>query len=426
MKSNLSYRPAKEIKEHQDSALRQLVQYLKQHSSYYQKMFEREGIDINSIRQTEDLSQLPITTKKDIQEHNTSFWCVAENDIADYCTTSGSTGRPVIIPLTQHDINRLSINEFQALGTAGCNHHDRIQLTTTIDKLFMAGMAYYKGAQALGATTIRTGPGSPHLQWDMIFSLKTTVLIIVPSFLLKLIDYAEAENIPFKDSTIKKAICIGEPIRNPDFSLNALGEKIINKWNIELYGTYASSEMQTAFTECDKHHGGHLIPELIITEFLDDNNRPVKAGEPGNITITTLGVEAMPLLRFQTGDIACFHDKPCACGRNSLRIGPLIGRKDQMIKLKGTTIFPTTIVELLNGIDNISDFVVELTSDKTNNDVITVYLYSTPNINQKYIEERLKSALRVTPTIVHTDQSTVNNIKTEKSIRKTQYIIDNR
>lgn len=426
MKSNLSYRSAKDIKKHQDNSLRELVHYLKDASPYYQKVFEAQGIDVSHIRHTEDLTQLPVTTKKDLQQYNTSFWCVTENRIADFCTTSGTTGHPVIIPLTPHDIKRLAGNEAQALGTAGCNQHDRIQLTTTIDKMFMAGMAYFQGARALGATTIKTGPGSPQLQWDMIFSLKTTVLIIVPSFLLKLIEYAKAENIPFQESTVKKVICIGEPVRKPDFTLNALGQKISNQWNVEMYGTYASSEMQTAFTECHEHKGGHLIPELIITELLDDNNRPVKPGEPGNVTITTLGIEGMPLLRFQTGDIAYFHDDPCACGRNSLRIGPLIGRKDQMIKMKGTTVFPSTIVELLNSIEGITDYVVELTSDAFKNDVINVHLHITQNTNHHYIEERLRAALRVMPHMVYTDQDTIHNMKTAKSIRKIQHIVDHR
>ena len=102
---------------------------------------------------------------------------------------------------------------------------------------------------------------------------------------------------------MQKCICIGEALRNQEFQLNTLGQKIHDKWPaLQLYSTYASTEMQSSFTECNEFHGGHLQPELIIVEFLDDNNRPVEEGEAGEVTITTLGVKGMPLLRFKTGE----------------------------------------------------------------------------------------------------------------------------
>ena len=125
----------------------------------------------------------------------------------------------------------------------------------------------------------------------------------MPSFILKLIAYADEHKIDINSSSVKKAICIGENIRNADFSLNMLGKKITGSWNIKLFSTYASTEMQTAFTECVLGKGGHLQPDLLIVELLDESNQPVKAGEPGEVTITTLGVEGMPLLRYKTGDI---------------------------------------------------------------------------------------------------------------------------
>lgn len=105
------------------------------------------------------------------------------------------------------------------------------------------------------------------------------------------------------DKSVKGVICIGESLREQDLKQNLLASKITSKWNINLYSTYASTEMSTAFTECEKQQGGHHHPELIITEILDDNNKPVEDGAEGELTITTLGVEGMPLLRFKTGDI---------------------------------------------------------------------------------------------------------------------------
>lgn len=122
---------------------------------------------------------------------------------------------------------------------------------------------------------------------------------------------------------------MGENIRNGDFSLNPIGKRITDAWKIKLYSTYASTEMQTAFTECTECRGGHLQPDLLIVELLDEMNKAVAPGEPGEVTITTLGVEGMPLLRYKTGDICVANDESCACGRNSLRLSPVMGRKSR-------------------------------------------------------------------------------------------------
>ena len=180
----------------------------------------------------------------------------------------------------------------------------------TLDRQFMAGMAYYSGIRKLGAGVVRVGPGVPSLQWETIERLKPTAIVAVPSFIIKLIQYAEDNDIDINRSSVKKAICIGENIRNERLEPNILNRKITEKWNIQLFSTYASTEMQTAFTECEAGKGGHLNPELLIVELLDDTGRQVAYGEPGEVTITTLGVEGMPLLRYKTGDICIAYNEP--------------------------------------------------------------------------------------------------------------------
>src|SRR6185295_5542256 len=193
-------------------------------------------------------------------------------------------------------------------------------------------------------------------------------------FILKLVQFAKETSININDASVKKAICIGENIRNADFSLNILGKKITEAWNIKLYSTYASTEMQTAFTECSAGRGGHLQPELLIVELLDENDQHVASGVPGEVTITTLGVEGMPLLRYKTGDICMYDDAPCACGRTSLRLSPVMGRKKQMIKFKGTTLYPPALVDLLNEREEILDFVIEVYSNEIGLDQVQLYI----------------------------------------------------
>src|SRR5690349_11656803 len=356
------------IRQMQEQKLQALLAYLQQHSPYYKEMFARRHIAVEEIKTLEDLTRIPVTGKEELQQRNEDFLCVGRDRIIEYTSTSGTLGSPVTVALTDHDLNRLAYNECSSFMCADGKSTDVYQLMLTLDRQFMAGMAYYSGIRKLGAGLIRIGPGVPSMQWETIFRLKPTAIVAVPSFIVKLIQYAGEHHIDINASSVQKAICIGENIRNTDFSLNVLGKKITDSWNIKLYSTYASTEMQTAFTECGQGKGGHNQPELLIVELLDDNDQPVAAGEPGEVTITTLGVEGMPLLRYKTGDICIAFDGPCACGRSTRRLSPVIGRKKQMIKFKGTTLFLPALADLLNGMEEIRDFVTEVYSNEIGTD----------------------------------------------------------
>ena len=417
-----------EIKEFQENLLQKQLQYLNSHSKFYFELFEKNKIDISKIRKIEDLTFIPVTQKEDLQKRNDDFNCTGKEKIIDYITTSGTLGDPVTFAMTDKDLDRLAYNEYLGFICADGTSHDIYQLMTTIDRRFMAGLAYFLGIRKLGAGIIRVGNGIPELQWDTINRILPTTLIAVPSFILKIIEYAEANNIDYKSSSIKKAVCIGEPLRTPDFSLNLLGEKICRKWDIKLYSTYASTEMGTAFTECSEGKGGHHHPELIIVEFLDENDNPVKDNEAGEITITTLSVEGMPLLRFKTGDICYHHQEPCACGRNTMRLGPIVGRKNQMIKYKGTTLYPHAIYDILDHISEISNYVVEVSTNNIGTDEILVRIGG-KNISvdfEKKIKDNFRAKLRVAPQISIESSEEINKIQFTELSRKPIKFIDKR
>lgn len=417
-----------EINSFQVEKLKVLLQYLNIHSAFYKRLFSTHKIDISSINSLEDLAAIPTTTKDDLQQYNDDFICVPKNKIVDYVTTSGTLGDPVLFGLTDSDLDRLAYNEAISFACAGVGQDDVIQLMTTIDRRFMAGLAYFLGARKLGAGIIRVGNGILELQWDSILKFKPTYIIAVPSFLLKLIEYAKQHNIDLNNSGIKGAICIGEPLRAQDFSLNTLSNKIKESWNIELFSTYASTEMNTAFTECEKQKGGHQHPELIITEILDDNNQPVNKGESGELTITTLGVEGMPLLRFKTGDIVKAHYEKCDCGRNTMRLGPVIGRKKQMIKYKGTTLYPPAMHNILNDFNEVEAFVIELSHNSIGTDEILIKIaVNTPTENLlQSIKDHFRAKLRVLPKIEFSDKKEIQKLQFPKMSRKPLLVIDKR
>lgn len=417
-----------EIKEFQEEQLRLLLRYLDQNSPFYKRWFTQHDIDISTINKLEDLVHIPVTTKDNLQKYNSDFFCVDTSKIVDYVTTSGTTGKPVFFGLTDKDLDRLAYNEAMSFACSNVTENDVIQLMTTIDRRFMAGLAYFLGARKLGAGIIRVGAGIPELQWDSIHKFKPTYLIAVPSFLLKLIEYAENNDIDINKSSVKGAICIGEPLKNQDFSLNVLSEKIKNKWHIDLFSTYASTEMGTAFAECEYQQGGHHHPELIIVEILDEDDNPVKEGEEGELVVTTLGVEAMPLLRFKTGDIVKAHSEPCKCGRNTLRLGPVVGRKKQMIKYKGTTIYPPAMHNLLNDFTEIENYIIEIDNNEIGTDKITIKIGTnqvTEDLTEK-LKDHFRAKLRVSPQIEFVSVKEINVLRFPKMSRKPLLFIDKR
>lgn len=418
----------KKIRSFQEKKLKDLLQYLSTNSTYYQRVFQENKIKTEDIKTLEDLSKIPITSKEQLQQFNDDFLCVPKSKIVDFVTTSGTMGEPVTVGLTDADLDRLAYNEAISFACAGIDQDDILQLTTTIDRRFMAGIAYFLGARKLGAGIIRVGAGIPELQWDTILKFKPTYLIVVPSFLLKLIEYAEQKGIDVNKSGVKGAICIGEALREQDFSLNVLSAKIKSKWDINLYSTYASTEMSTAFTECSEQQGGHQHPELIIVEVLDEDGKAVPKGKEGELVITTLGVEAMPLLRFKTGDMIIAHHTPCNCGRNTLRLGPVVGRKKQMVKYKGTTLYPPAMANLLNDFNEVENHIIEIYHNSIGTDEIGIKI-ATKNPSEELllqIKDHFRSKLRVSPKIEYYGNKEIQKLKISKLGRKPLTVIDKR
>lgn len=400
--SNIQFKTPEQIKAFQEAGMREELKNLQANSKYYKNLFKKNRIDISKIRRIEDLQQIPVTTKKELQMYGNDFLCVPKGDVIDYVTTSGTLGDPVTFALTENDLQRLAYNEFLSFSTVGITKKDIMQLMTTLDRRFMAGFAYYMGARQLGCGIIRVGNGIPELQWDTINRVHPTFCMVVPSFILKLIDYAEKNGIDVTKCSIKKAVCIGEALRNSNFTLNKLGQRIHDRWpNLEMHSTYASTEMQSSFTECKYQCGGHLQPELIIVEFLDEDNNPVPEGKPGDVTITTLGVTGMPLLRFKTGDICDRVTAKCKCGRNTMRLKPVVGRLGQMIKYKGTTLYPPALNDVLDNIPGVKNYIIEVYTNSIGTDSIRVRIggMDTSDNFIKRVKDSFRSKVRVAPDI---------------------------
>ena len=426
---DIEFQSKEAIKAFQEQKMQEQLAYLQAHSPFYQKLFAAYNINTSKIKTLEDLEYIPFTDKKDLQLNNWDFLCVPKEQIVDYITTSGTLGDPVTFACTDNDLERLAYNEAISFTCAGLDQHSVLQLMTTMDKRFMAGLAYFLGLRKMGAGVIRVGNGIPELQWDTIRRIKPDTVMCIPSFILKLIDYAEANDIDFKNSSIKRIIGIGEGLREQNFELNSLGKKIKEKWDVQLFATYSSTEMSATFSECEYGCGGHHHPELLIVEIIGEDDKPVAEGEVGEVVITTLGVEGMPLLRFRTGDMACIHTEPCKCGRNTFRISPIVGRKNHMIKYKGTTLYPPAMVDVLNNTSYVENYYITLdTSDAGTDEVtITIGLREGSSFDVvKDLKDRFRAKIRVAPQIVIDSAENVRRVNFPAMSRKPVTFFDNR
>lgn len=379
-----------------EAKLNDLIKYVYYNSTYWRNILDQGNFDIENFG-LNDLQRLPLLNKDELQKHMKDMICVEKSEIMDYVCTSGTTSTPVNIPLTEKDLDRLAHNEYTSILRTGATSKDIFQICTTMDKQFMAGMAYYLGLKKLGAGIIRVGIEPLETHWKSILSIEPTYLIAVPSFIVKLIAYAKENGIDYQNCSVKKILCIGENIRDLNFELNAMGAKIKRQWNVQLFSTYASTEMATSFTECEAQQGGHHNSELLIIECLDDNGNHVAPGEVGELVVTTLGIEALPLLRYRTGDLCMVHHDFCSCGETSGRISPIIGRTGQRLKYKGTTLYPSAIFDVINRFQDVKDSIITIDKDEMANDLIKIHLaLDTVNSLQK-LKNAIKTVVRVLP-----------------------------
>ena len=290
-------------------------------------------------------------------------------------------------------------------------------------------MAYYLGITRLGASVYRAGMYNVKRHIELIKKLKPTGIVTVPSFLVKLIEGLCKQGIDPSTLSVQKALLVGDSIRDNNFSLNPLGSLITKSWPIELYSTYGNSEGGISFCECSKHTGCHEHPDLIISEILDDNGKPVAEGQLGELVLTTLQNKGMPLLRYCTGDITFKLISTCSCGRNSSRIGPILGRKAQMMKFKGVKIYPKLLENALINIDGVSNYVIEcLTGDDFSDRIIVRIGCDKPDKSLKQrVCSHIQAYAKVAPEVELMPAEEVENLQTQGGTRrKPRIFIDRR
>lgn len=423
---DISFSPPEEIRKIQEGQLQEHIAYCIKHSSFYSKLLKNVRTECNNIT-IDQLSKIPFTEKSDIEQNNDDFCAVTSDKVVDIVLSSGTTGKPIRMMYTDYDLKRLAYNEERSFAGCGLTSNDTVLLTCTMDRCFVAGLAYFLGIRNVGAAAIRNGHNSLESHLRIIKQMNPTALIGVPSFLRKLGLYLKKSGINPDKTGVSKLVCIGEPLRRENLELLKVGDDLQSIWQAQAFSTYASSEIVTTFCECTAQQGGHLLPDLAVVEIIDENGTVLSPGNIGEIVVTPMAVEGMPLIRFKTGDVSFLIDEQCSCGRFSLRLGPILGRKKQMMKIKGTTLYPQALYTALEEIEVINDYYVTVSREGKLSDIIEINVsVNDVSCTTDLIQDKLQARLRVKPEVVIVDSETITQKVYDPKSRKPIRFIDKR
>ncbi|NCD33491.1 MAG: phenylacetate--CoA ligase family protein [Spartobacteria bacterium] len=426
--AKLEFQPRPMQNRRQAALLHAQLTYTLDHSPFYRQRIGKVALPTDFHELKHVMTSLPVTTRSDLEQHNDCFVCCPPNAVRDIVCTSGTTGTPIALPMTARDLEKLAVTEWYTLDAAGVTKGETILLCVTMDALFMAGMAYYLGAQRRGCSVLRQGAGSPAVQVDRIRRFGVTTIFTVPSFLLAILKEAEKRGLDTTQFPLRKAILVGDPVRTPAMEPNAVARQIHALREIELYGNYGNTEMGGSFSECHAAAGNHIHPDLVYAEILRDDGTLADNGEEGELVITPLQTEGSPLIRYRTGDVAFVTNKPCACGRLSSRLSPILARKNQMIKMKGTKLYPQAVRDVINTIEDIHQAVLVAEMDEHMGEKLTVLIAAnnTSETLRHHIQNILADAFRVRPYIEMHSEETIMAMMSPPGYRKKRWFIDRR
>lgn len=342
---------ADELKQLQERKLRRLVENAHQYSSFYKKRFAAAGVSPHDIRSLEDIQQLPFTHKTDLRDtYPTGMFSVPQSQIVRFHVSSGTTGVPTVVGYSANDIDVWTTCLARSLTACGLGRGDVVQVAYAYG-LFTGGLGLHYGVEEIGAAVLPVGAGTTTRQINLMKDLGTTAIACTPSYMLHIGEVAESMNIDIASQTRLRAGILGaEP-----WSLESR-TRIEQNLGIKAYDIYGTSEMSgPLFTECSAQNGIHAWADHFLIEIVDDYGGPVEEGEKGELVVTTLSKEALPLIRYKMGDITSLVWEECECGRTHPRIMRIQGRVDDMIVVRGVNVFPSQIESVLMQIPEVGD-----------------------------------------------------------------------
>ncbi len=335
--------PRDELESLQLARLKKVVEYVSE-VPFYKEVFSREGINPESIKSLDDIRRLPFTTKEDLRKHYPlGFLAVPREKLARIHGSSGTTGKPTFVAYTWNDMDIWSSLCARFLVAGGLKVEHFVHIAFGYG-LFTGGFGLHQGVEKVGACVIPVASGNTKRQIMLIQDLQPDVLICTPSYALNIADVARTEGIDPVKMSFKFGHFGGEQWTEE------MRREIEDQLGIIAFNNYGLSEIigPGVSGECAARCGMHVQEDHFIIECIDpDTLEPVEEGEQGELVITTLTKEAMPLIRYRTRDIASLDFAPCKCGRTTVRMGRVVGRTDDMLIIRGVNVFPSQIEEAL-------------------------------------------------------------------------------
>lgn len=366
-------------------ALIKLVKRVEEKSSFYQKKFKDNGIKADDIKTMDDFRTLPFSDKSDLRRaYPLGLQAVPDEEVVRIHSSSGTTGSPVIIPYTKKDVEDWAIMFERCYQYAGMTNKDRIQITPGYG-LWTAGIGFQAGAERLGAMAIPMGPGNTQKQLKMLVDIQSTVIASTSSYALVLAEEVAKQGLQDKIN-LKKGIIGSERWGDK------MRSRIINELGIEIFDIFGLTEIYGPGIAIDCHHhcGMHYWDDYIYIEIIDpDTLEPVVEGEYGEMVITTLYKEGAPLLRYRTHDITRLIPGNCPCGSPFPRHDRIVGRTDDMVKVKAVNIYPGQIDELLKDIKGVSSEYQAIVTNEKGKDVVYLNFEIEHDVDREEIQKEV-------------------------------------
>lgn len=407
------------MKETQFKAIQKTIRKAIANSPFYQQQFA--GIEAEDIKTPADFKKLPFSDKGDLRNaYPLGLQAVADEEVVRIHSSSGTTGAPVIIPYTKQDVEDWAIMFKRCYETAGMTNKDRVHITPGYG-LWTAGIGFQNGAELMGAMAIPMGPGNTDKQLQMMMDLKSTVLCATSSYALLLTE--EITKRGLRDKIFLRKGVIGS---------ERWGEKmrrrISNELGVQLYDIYGLTEIYGPGIgiSCDYECGMHYWDDYLYFEIIDPKTgKEVEEGGIGELVITTLRKEGAPLIRYRTHDLTRFLPGKCACGRKYPRIDTIIGRTDDMVKIKGVNIFPSQVEEMLREVDGVSSEYQVMIDHLNGKDIMTIFFESEYGADKAVLEKKVREHCKAKIGIL-TEPKAVALGELPRSEKKSTRIFDNR
>jgi phenylacetate-CoA ligase len=419
--------PLEELKQIQEKKLRALVRDVYEYSPFYKRKFRELGIHPEDIRGLEDLKKLPFTRKQDLRDNYPfGMFAVPISQIVRFHASSGTTGKPTLVGYTEDDIRIWVESLCRGLVSCGVCNEDIMQIAYGYG-LFTGGLGFHYAAEKIGATALPVSAGNTERQINLMKDLGVTVIACTPSYFLYMAEYAEKMGTSIKETNLRMGIFGAEPWSEET------RKRIEDKTGITAYDVYGTSELSgPLFTECVERDGLHIWADHFLIEVIDPKTgENLGEGERGELVVTTLSKEAMPLIRWRTGDITIMETEKCNCGRTHPRILRILGRSDDMLIVRGVNVFPSQIEHVLMQIPEVGEHYMIILERKEELDEMTVQVELSDKVKidkpvdilnlTRKVEDRLRVVLGISAKVELVNPGTLQRFE-----GKAKRVIDKR